>query len=390
MKKKLFFLVFFILIVLLFSFLYITKPPILNCPHFKGNVNGVLKKVPPLKIVYLYGNGYERGFQHGKLLKKDIKYVVSVLKRVVGPFAYYVAILEAKKLDVNIPKEYRCEMEGVAEGAGVSYYDILLINTFDDLKHLVGCSSLIVVKSNFSKEFIFARNLDYPHSELARKNIIFVYKNMEKHSYISVAFPGYIGVLTGFNDAGICISIHTSATRENQWGIPTGFLLRECMENSNSLNDLFKIVSTSKRCQGNNLMVGSFKENLAAVIEYTAKHMGIRYFPKDRGFIECTNHFQIEKMKQYNKSRWKNSLKRASFMENSLRKGNITFDSVRSIFTYYDGNKIEWTSVANKGTVQSVIFLPDRDLMLVGKGISPPVNKDGFLRFKMSEFIQIK
>src|SRR5918992_1183784 len=39
------------------------------------------------------------------------------------------------RMHPNIPREYREEMRGVADGARVPYRDILLINCFDDALH---------------------------------------------------------------------------------------------------------------------------------------------------------------------------------------------------------------------------------------------------------------
>lgn len=387
MKKKLFIFLILLVIIIFSLFLYITTPPKLNCNNKIGKINSILKVVNPVKIVYLNGTGYSRGYQHGTLLKKDIKYMVSVLKNKVGPIVYHLGMIKARKLDRALPKEYRCEMKGIADGAGVNYYDVLLINTFDDLMHLAKCSSAIVLKGVISDNFFFARNLDYHYSELAKENTIFVYKNKNKHSFISVAFPAYAGVLTGFNDIGVCLSIHTSETMENQWGFPTGFLLRKCMENANSLNDVIKIISTAKRCQGNNIMVGSYFENSACVIEYTAKRVGVRFASNNKGFIECTNHFQIEKMKKYNTKILKRSTTRSKYIEEHIKKP-FNLENLISIFSHYDGNKVLWTSVANKGTVQAVIFAPDQDLFLIGKGSKPPVNNPGYLKLKLSDLLK--
>ncbi len=387
MKKKLF--LFFIIFIIIFVSLliYIKTPPELNCNKVT-NKNGTLKILKPVKIVYLKGTGYQRGYEEGTLLKKDIKFMVSTLLSKVGEVGYLIGSYKARKLDRVLPEEYRCEMKGVADGAGVNYYDILLINTFDDLMHLAKCSSAITIKGPISEEFFFARNLDYHFSELARENVIFVYNNKSKNSYISVAFPGYIGVLTGFNEKGICLSVHTSETKENQWGFPTGFLLRKCMENANSLNDVLKILSSAKRCQGNNIMVGSYFENSGCVVEYTAKHIGVRFINKSKGFIECTNHFQIKKMQKYNTKIVKRSTMRSEYIENHI-KAPFDLKALISIFSYYDGNKT-WTSVANRGTVQAVIFAPDEDLMLIGKDIKPPVSKDGYLKIKLSDLLKLE
>lgn len=64
-------------------------------------------------------------------------------------------------------------------------------------------------QGGLSKEFIQARNLDYNFPILAKTKVILKYPN-----YVSVGFPGYIGVLTGMNNTGITLSSHTAYSRE--------------------------------------------------------------------------------------------------------------------------------------------------------------------------------
>lgn len=119
-----------------------------------------LKHIP---VVYIQKNGYEAGLQHGVAIKEEIQEVVSILKQEIlqtqttkGKLIQAYLLYEAKQLDACIPQKYREEMRGVADGANVSYNDILLINTYDDLLHLSGCSSLAVTKSDRSESFIHA------------------------------------------------------------------------------------------------------------------------------------------------------------------------------------------------------------------------------------------
>jgi hypothetical protein len=37
-------------------------------------------------------------------------------------------------------------MQGIADGAGVNFNDILLINTYDDMLQIAGCSSMVIPK----------------------------------------------------------------------------------------------------------------------------------------------------------------------------------------------------------------------------------------------------
>jgi hypothetical protein len=95
------------------------------------NKTHYLENIP---VVYIKNNGYLAGLHHGKILKKQIREIVKILKHdilksntIKGFFTNSYLLQKAKQLDSHIPQVYREEIKGIAEGAEVSYNDILLI-----------------------------------------------------------------------------------------------------------------------------------------------------------------------------------------------------------------------------------------------------------------------
>jgi hypothetical protein len=343
-----------------------------------------LENIP---LVYIEGNGYKAGLQHGKLLKQQIKESIHILKNeilqtntFVGFFVDQYLIQQGKKFDKHIPQIYREEIKGIAEGAEVSYNDILLINVFDDLMNLVRCSSIAVAKNDKNSLFFHARNLDYPIDALAKKNIVFHYLDEQ---FISVAFPGYIGALSATNYDGISLSSHTSPAQKDEIGVPTGIIYREIMEEAEDIADAESILKNNKRTIGNNLLVSSLNENQTAVFEITVdkvvKILG------DHGV--ATNHFVSQELSGLNKL-ISNSEKRYNYLENFFQDSeNIDVEMVKEVMSFYDGNEEYWSSIASKGTVQSVIFIPEQKVVYVAKGIEAPVNKEGYVKYAYGEVI---
>ena len=109
-------------------------------------------------VIHLSGGPYERGVQHGKAAADRIRSVYAglltnsilpflnrerpdladVLSRykedryTTGQFSYYLMLESAQHMEQYIPAEYIEEMHGIADGAGVSYEQILIMNTFLD------------------------------------------------------------------------------------------------------------------------------------------------------------------------------------------------------------------------------------------------------------------
>jgi hypothetical protein len=116
---------------------------------------------PTLRVLELKGAPYERGLQHGRALSSEIKSfyttmlgtsllpylnreqtdIAAFLKAydpklhpeyANGQFSYRLLLESAQELEKSIPPGMVEEMHGVADGAGVPYEQVLLLNTFVD------------------------------------------------------------------------------------------------------------------------------------------------------------------------------------------------------------------------------------------------------------------
>lgn len=110
------------------------------------------------RIAKLYGTPYERGFQHGSMFPSEIRRlyttmltssllpylnrerpdIASVLAEynkdlyADGQFSYQLMLESAKSMEAYMPSEFIEEMKGIADGAGLTYEKVLILNTFLD------------------------------------------------------------------------------------------------------------------------------------------------------------------------------------------------------------------------------------------------------------------
>ncbi len=117
-------------------------------------------------VVELSGTPYQRGLQHGERFSSKIRSfytqmlttsllpylnrerpdIASVLLEYQNPiygdgsFAYQLMLRSGLQLEEDIPHAFIEEMEGIAEGAGVDYKQVLILNTFLDT--MVGIRSI--------------------------------------------------------------------------------------------------------------------------------------------------------------------------------------------------------------------------------------------------------
>lgn len=334
--------------------------------------------------VRITGEGYALGLAHGRLLRPEIGRMVTILYKdlVRTTVARDVMLVKAWRLDERAPARYRDEMRGVADGAGVQYADILLINTFDDLRHLVGCSSAVVLPAG-GEPLRHGRNLDYAIPMLARFKAVFDIETRGLRLR-TVGFPGYIGVLTGMNSRGLALTSHTSATGKAAVGVPSGLLYRQMLEEAQDLPAMQALLQASARTIGNNLALSDARTGAALALEFDARHLAAR--GPEGGLLLVTNHFQILAMQAHQDERWHDpasgSVARVACLARSLRQGPGQGQgrgeaALREALSE-KGPGHGWRTPANPGTVQSVILEPATGRLLVARGLSLPVTGGGY------------
>ncbi|MCU1349995.1 MAG: peptidase acyl-coenzyme A:6-aminopenicillanic acid acyl-transferase [Acidobacteria bacterium] len=137
-----------------------------------------LTSMPP-RVVHLRGSHREIGLQHGRLLHDEIRalYDAYVVHGLVEKEQQSLASLTrtARHYDRFIPGPLREELHGIADGAGVPYDQILVMNTFADA--LLGRSprfcSAVAVHGNAG--LLVGRNLDWVNHGVAhRSGVVFI------------------------------------------------------------------------------------------------------------------------------------------------------------------------------------------------------------------------
>jgi hypothetical protein len=133
-------------------------PPAFSLLIFAASCSEEAHQPPYSEIVELSGTAYERGFQHGRALETKIRELYTQLltssllpwlnrekpglEDVLvaykdpaygdGQFSYKVLLESGQNLLKDIPQPYVEEMQGVADGSGMPFEQILVLNTFVD------------------------------------------------------------------------------------------------------------------------------------------------------------------------------------------------------------------------------------------------------------------
>ena len=257
---------------------------------------GRLELLHGIPVLHLAGTPAEMGQQQGTLLGEQFRVLRQwYLKRFLGQGAQ----LEAAKLAAMgfqrfMPADMLAELKAIASASGEAYVNLLLANTFLDTSRAAFCS-VVIARGQATRggRVLFARNNDFPTLGIAHKAsllVVYHHAGRERHSFVSVGWPGMVGVISGMNDAGLCAATLVSLSQRGvQPGMPYCLMYREILETCATPQEALARVKRTKRTSANNLAVaGPRGEPL--VIEFTPRRVVARR--PTRGVLLATNHFR--------------------------------------------------------------------------------------------------
>ena len=247
----------------------------------------------------------------------------------------------------------------------------------------LGCSAFAVSSDRDGDgaddaSLICGRNLDYfvpsavgedvwAATAYLRDHVLAVeYQPDGGRSFLSVGWPGFIGVATGMNRAGIALGSLTVATRRN-WPLatPATFMYRTVLERSDGLDGATALMRRSSRTQGNNVLVGSGREGRALVAEFTPWDFVIR--EPDQGRICATNHFATPQLVDRNaKGAPFASVQRLERMGELCVSGSVDVEAAGAFLidsTLRTADANEYCALRNPCTIYSVVFEPSRNTL---------------------------
>ncbi len=236
-----------------------------------------------LPIVHLTGTPYELGRQHGELLREQVRGSVT---QVLGYFRHYLKVPWVGQWVVNwwldhawtqatpfIPAAYLQELRGLADGSGVPLEDLYRLHAIPDRTY--SCSNFAAWGSATKDgRLIHGRNLDWNiDAGIQQFATVFVVRPTGKRAFVSLGWAGFVGVLTGINDAQLSVGQIGAETIDATFrGEPMVFVIRRLLEESDSLETAARVVEEARRTVGINYVIADAKTKQALALETTHRH----------------------------------------------------------------------------------------------------------------------
>ncbi len=284
------------------------------------------------------GGPFERGEAIGKLgedlLYQQEKAFADKLFEMVPSsryraFLHYFITIFNRRMGASVPLEYRQEIKAMSASCthefdefGSPYERQMQYHSAHDIGHvmqdymLVGCTSFAVWgRESADSSLLMARNFDfYMGEEFAKNKLVLFEKPDSGYAYVSVTWPGMLGVVSGMNTQGLAVTINASKLEvPSSSATPISILVKSILQYASNIEEAETIAASFKTFVCESILVGSANDGRAVIIEKTPSAMGV-YSP-DGDYassrmttassggasavtrIICTNHYQSDRFR---------------------------------------------------------------------------------------------
>jgi len=280
------------------------------------------ERIGAITHIHLEGSPAELGFYQGALVGDSIARIETEMmgvfvERVPNFWARHLLLglvnWNNRALDSYFRPEELTEIAAITEGhrryhdpfsavspsftRGLQYHALHDISQYlidNPLVHppQVGCTAVATVgKRSQDGHMLVGRLFDFEGGScFDRDKVVYTVRVDGGIPFVSVAWGGMAGAVTGLNDAGLWVSINAAATDGQAFvGRPIVMTVRRILERCHSIDEALAEVRDNPVFVSNGVLLASSKENRVVVAEVGPHGFGVR--PMTGDALVLTNHF---------------------------------------------------------------------------------------------------
>ncbi|GAA4165320.1 acyl-CoA--6-aminopenicillanic acid acyl-transferase [Chryseobacterium ginsenosidimutans] len=394
----------------------------INDSTFSFNQNYLTKNKQQLWELYIKGNPLQLGYNNGaltqNLMQKQEEIFFSKVEGFV-PSKFKQNLLRGflkwynRKMYLNVREDFQAELYGLSQYSSDKYDFIapkflrsMYLHGAHDIGHamqdlmVVGCTSLAVWNENTEDgDLLIGRNFDfYVGDDFAKNKLIEFVEPENGIPYISVSWPGMIGVVSGMNKEGITVTINAGKSKIPLTAkTPISLVTREILQYATTIDEAIEIAKKRKVFVSESILVGSANDKSAVIIEVSPDNFGV-YKVENTSRVFCTNHFQSDAYKN-DKRNQKHILEshseyRYEKLQELLQENKkLTPEKMASILRDKSGLKGQKIGYGNEKAINqllahhAVIFSPQKKLVWVSAN---PYQLGEFVCYDLNEIFSDK
>jgi isopenicillin-N N-acyltransferase like protein len=236
------------------------------------------------------------------LAVRPLRKVMELVKKISADFgpAWPLMVQLCRGVFKEFPEPYRKEVEAMAKAANIDPDLLIVANTINEIKHLAGCSAMVVeAERSATGQPLVGRNWDFPsYGILHQYSLVVIHRPAGKRAFVDISFPGLLLCGTAMNDAGVVLAgneIRASkdgATQFEPSGLCAAVVGRRVLEEMSSVAEVEKFARAHKSAALHTVIVCDPKGG--AVLEITPKTVAVRR--AEDGICAATNHFRCKEL----------------------------------------------------------------------------------------------
>lgn len=397
--------------------LEIPKVSKINDSTFSYKHNYLTKNRQKLWELYIQGNPLQLGYNNGALtqdlMQKQEEIFFSKVEGFV-PSKFKQKLLRGflkwynRKMYLNVREDYQAELYGLSRYSSEKYNFIapqylrsLYLHGAHDIGHalqdlaMVGCTSLAVWNENTEDgDLLIGRNFDfYVGDDFSKNKVVEFVKPEQGIPYMSVSWPGMIGVVSGMNKEGITVTINAGKSKIPLTAkTPISLVTREILQYAATIDEAIAIAEKRKVFVSESILVGSANDKNAVIIEVSPTNFGV-YRVQNSSQVFCTNHFQSEAYKNDQRNQKHIVESHSEYRYEKLQellqeKKKLNPEKMAAILRDQSGLKGEKIGYGNEKAINqllahhAVIFSPQKKLVWVS---SNPYQLGEFVCYDLNE-----
>ncbi len=346
----------------------------------KGNITWITLKGAP----------FSRGWSYGEVVKNKLPMVMAELRGLIPPLPggrltisllRGLAYWKLHKLLPFIPEDIKEEINGLtwsSKDVGTRYDEVLMTHVLFDLVPTLGACLTFGYRDE--NGLIVGRTFEFEGAGSAFKKNIQVIKMIPEtgNSYVSITWPGFLGVTSGMNSKGLVVTFNSIWLRDrSNKGIPTVILIRKILRDASNIEDALSIIQDAKRLAPIIIYIGEGDTGRQVIVEATLDRIFLRW--DDGKGLWATNHFISKKLlnayPRYEKAKNGTNfslirglrIKQLIESHNRVNGIQLALKIVRDhkSFLYKRLSPFGEAGLARRGIVYSVIFQPKKRLLWI-------------------------
>lgn len=282
-----------------------------------------------LLVVRLKGAPFDMGYASGRLLQDQMRTLENEFLDLVHSYVpqdWKVRLLEDyitfrnRRLSDFIPTEYRLQIYGTTLGCpdphpayGDYYNRMLNYHAAHDISYLLidnplvsraGCTAFGAWGAATAEgHLITGRNFDWEAAEVfSRDRVVILCEPDGGIPFVSVAWAGMAGVVSGMNRAGVSVTINGAPSElPGDTATPVAMVARDVLQKAHDLKEALAIVRSAKVFVSTHWLIGSRADGKFIVVEKSPEATNIR--EPEGNTLVCANHFQTPGLKDSERNR---------------------------------------------------------------------------------------